>query len=287
MGKNEQNSEESRPATHQQEQRRSEFLPEPVYFRDVTNSALKQADAVTARCVVRWGTDYLAYPLSDRSLVRKGPLPSDVQARESLIDELYRWAEELGRTRPLRTVQVGLVLHLSRGDGPLLDTWDDGMPRRLLLTPEEFRVLQDCWAEHHLPRDLFYPSTEKHHLVEPMNVYGSVVLARREYSPLEWARRDVEAISALKVPTEEERRVRFLEAIDQFQRALSIRRAELREPGKETDPEELRELGLLYADLWLIRGRALQLDEGVLHQIKEASERAHCRPRTRPGKGVR
>lgn len=284
MGKKTRNKQESRPDVHQQVSQRILFLPEPVYFHDTTNAVLEEAIAVTARCVVQWGTDYLAYPLSDRRLVRKGPLPRDVQARQSLIDELYRWAEEVALATPAPAFQTGLALHLDRDDERLMDTWDDGMPCRLVLTPEEFLLLQDCWVRHQLPRDLFYPSTETHLVVEPTSVYGGIVLASREYSPLGWARRDVEAFSALKVPTEEERLSRFLEAIHQFQQALSLRRAELQEPGRVTDPEELRELGLLHVDLWLIMSRALRVDEEVLRRIKEASEDAHCRPRKRSSK---
>lgn len=92
------------------------------------------------------------------------------------------------------------------------------------------------------------------HVVEPVRVHGGVVLAPRLYSPLRWAQRDPDA-PVLSVPDEEERIRRFGEASRQYIVAILLRLAELREPGRELDGRDRKQVERL-AD--------------VLHAIAEA-----------------
>jgi hypothetical protein len=148
---------------------------------------------------------------------------------------------------------------------------------RLFLTPDQFLELRRCWQRRGLPTDLFYPASERRIVVEPVPLYGGTVLGRRVYSPLEWARRDEATAVAAQVPTEEQRRERFLAELRRFQSGLVLRRAELTEPGKTPDVQLLREIEAATMYVMLLLGRTLGRDEKELQSTKEAVDRLHRR----------
>jgi hypothetical protein len=180
-------------------------------------------------------------------------LPKNRQAREDLIDDIYHWLDQ-------QKVSYEAVLNLYRGEEFVLDQHAT-TPGDIVLTSEQFGVLQDVWEQSGMPRDLYYPARAEISVVEPAEMYGGVVRVQRKYSPLRWAHRDQAKIDALRVPSEEERIEAFTEACLQFHKSLVLRVYELQEPWRETeretDQEELKSLRKLAVGVssWMFRVR--------------------------------
>ncbi len=103
-------------------------------------------------------------------------------------------------------------------------------------------------------------------MVEPVQKYGGVVRIVRKYSPLQWMHRKPAAVAALVVPTEEERRDRFLRELEGFSQALLLRANELLEPGRERNLKEISKLFALQREVakLISRERRREDTEGSL-----------------------
>jgi len=244
--------------------RRTVYLPEPVYFEDTDGFPSSEAGRFTARFLARWAEDYHAAPVRVRWPARAGPLPSELAARERLIDELFAWMEV-----PIDVDGVvcwpGVGLVLTDRDGQLLDQ-HDGVPGTLHLRPELFTTLQAFWPSVGLPRDLYFPFEAERAVIEPVKRFGGVVLGKALYSPLRWARRESGAYQPLPLPTEGERRVALLVACGDFMGRLARRHAELVEPGRESDHEELQMVEALQRDVSEL------MKQTLLRQRREGAE---------------
>lgn len=197
----------------------------------------------TIQQIAQWADEYHVY-------TRFGPASYDDQGS----------LEGTGRERSEKIVQVldrllhvtGAVLTfgspvafaLNKGGRTILDQ-HDGIPGILYLTPQQYTELQEAWRSQGLPADLYYPETLQHIAVEPTEHYGGVFLINRRYSPLLWQHRDEQALKALYVPSEEERRSRFDEERQAFTMNVMRRVHELQEPGRAPNQEEIAWLGQL------------------------------------------
>jgi hypothetical protein len=204
--------------------------------------------------VARWANAYEAWPVGEPALVRRGSLPDDSDARGQIIaeviDHLEAWL-----ANNWATAAIGLVgLRLYQADRKLLDQ-SDGFPAVLNLTQAQFLDLRDDLERADLPDDLYYSEREVRRVIAPYEVYGGLVLGEMAYSPLEWGRRGAAAVASLRVPSEEERRQTLFEECLRFSRALIRRTAELREPGKTPDQEELDEIAALQRQIGTLLAR--------------------------------
>lgn len=223
---------------------RAQYLPEPVYFDETSGFPGMRAARVTAECSARFASDYEAWPVGYPAMARRGVLPRRRSVRAGVIDGLFdwveRWLEETGQPIPL----VGL--RLRRSNQVVLDQ-HDGVPATLFLTPHEFARLQDCLRQAGLPRDLYYPASEQRTVIEPTEYRGGVVLWEKRLSPLQFAHREAAGATPPKLPSEEERLAQLFRACQEFLRPLLLRRAELEEPGRPRDEEQLAEVDALRA----------------------------------------
>ena len=217
---------------------RSLYLPESLYF-DAEGFPVVRAARVTARYVARWATSFEARPIVGQGAVQNGMLPAERAERSAMVDELFsRLEQEAGQWPTL------ISLLLCRDDGVILDQ-HDGIPGLLTLTSRQFSELRDYWEREDLPRDLYYAAGKQRTVIEKVEDGGEVLLAERRYSPLRWKHRDVSAVDALRLPTEEERLRSFKHACLRFVRDLMSRDRQLREPGRRPNPEQLAEVEAL------------------------------------------
>jgi hypothetical protein len=173
----------------------------------------------------------------------EGPLPETEEAREAFVHELFvRFAQHDPKERAPE-------MSLRLGERWVLDA-HDGFPGPLQLTTDQFTTLQDRLEQAGFLRDLYYPVLQQREVVEPArSPFGSVIRGLMLYSPRDWATRDAEAIAALEVPTEEQRRQRFAEALTNFRQQVLLRLVELREPGDPYRFDETEALGNLIESL--------------------------------------
>jgi hypothetical protein len=219
------------------------YLPDPYWF---TLGGAVDADAaaeITAVCLARWSDWYRATPSFRRAPMWEGPLPDTEQAREAFVHELFeRFAQHDPKERRPE-------MSLRQADRWVLDA-HDGFPGPLHLRDEQFTILQDRLEQAGLPRDLYYPVLQQREVVEPTrSPFGAVVRGLMFYSPRQWAARDAEAIAALEVPTDEQRRQRFAEALTSFRQQVLLWLVELREPGGPDKFDETEALGDLIRSL--------------------------------------
>lgn len=226
------------------------YLPEDFYFVlphqptmtreqvQAREAMLRRAVYAMARHVVRWADSYRAYlmfrqDLPEQEKKRAGALPQKLSAREAVIDELFAWLDR-------NEARIWLVeFELTERDHIRYQQHDE-VPGMLILKENQFAELQAAWERAGLPRDLYYPERLARHVVEPVRVHGGIVRAPRLYSPLRWALRNPDAL--LQVPDEEERIGRFARASREYIEAILLRIAELREPGRDVDPQQIEGL---------------------------------------------
>lgn len=216
------------------------YLPEQVYFRVHGGVPMDLAMRRTAQAISRWADRFIAYPMTGPREQRAGSLPMGVSERGAMIDSLCDWLEETPEW-------YMRALNLFAGEVPLMEQ-HDGMPGLLVLNQKQFSDLQDAWGHSGLPQDLYYPASEQRVVVEPVEIEGALVRTYQRYTPLLWKQRDTDLIESLQVPSEEERRRAFADAGRLFQGALRRRMAELAEPGREQDRENIQILGRLIRD---------------------------------------
>lgn len=253
-----------------------EYYWEPVYWRERAETfPVDFANLITARCLSRWASRYRAtvYEGSDDpSMYRQGNLPADPEERDSIISELFDWADAMLRDPARPRGFMGYALTLFRGDDLQL-IMEDNLPFRIFLSPDEFKVLQLCWEEHGLPRDLCYPRTAVRSVVEATPGFsGEPVLQRRFYSPLEWSQRDTQ-LPSIPISSEEERARAFYDACMSFERVVLDRSLQLSEPGRTADRETLEELDTLLAHVILAMFRAIGLPQDQFRRYKRSLER--------------
>lgn len=163
-----------------------ESAPTPRFRRA---AILERVARVTAKCVARWADRYrvrhLVRPLE--GINRDGALPSDPAACHTLIDSIIDSFLSIPDPQ-LRGVDY-LCLDLYQMDRYLLNQGDGIMESVLYVSPEELRVLQDCWEGHDLPRDLYYPANERQVVLEAVDRNGKPVSVPRIYTPRQWSRR--------------------------------------------------------------------------------------------------
>jgi hypothetical protein len=256
------------------------YLPELYYFADASwyfrtlswrrkDFPAARVAQVTLRCLARWADRYWATPSSMCEACRGGPgpfprepdvregrLPDSSETREAFADELFRW---LDAEQPdiLET-----QFELFAGDRRVLDA-RFGFPGTLQLRPEHFAALQDELEAAGLPRDTYFPLREQREAIEPVADRSGVVRRVRLYTPQQWAHRDTAATEAIAVPSDEERRDRFVEACWTAARAVALRLAEMREPGRPLHSDEIGELVELWTQLHLAMERATDRVEGA------------------------
>ncbi len=234
---------------------REHYLPEKYYFFDTREVSVLLGIRVTAHCVVRWCDNYVAvlndYFVDGGELrpgeIREGPLPVGLEERHRFLNALFAWADRVQPTPNLR-------LDLLRGDQFVL--YDEGVVPTLVLSPAEFAELQDCWAGHGLPRDLYYPASAQRSISGPIRAHGGVVCAEALYTPRQAAVLETSP-RKLRVPSERKRDETFLEIHGEFLQALDRRLLELQEPGKEVDQAEIEELRSLHRSLIAYAARVL------------------------------
>ncbi len=243
---------------------RVHYLRDPVYFEldgdpsehrlEALASFHRLAARVTAQAVARWADRYVAYPLAVKNIPpaerrREGFLPTDLQKREALIEDLFDWFDRF-------SVELYLAgLHLYEGKQPIMSQ-SRGIPGELDLTMEEFTELQQIWERKGLPRDLYYPAHERRTIIEQFKTLGGVVRAYRHYSPRQWEQRLQAGVKPLPIPSEEERLEAFIAACDRFAQAVALRMAELTEPGQTVKPAKLQQLKTIYHEVSLAALRA-------------------------------
>jgi len=244
------------------------YLPDLYYFYDVEGHVHRPKDfpaakaaQVTARCLARWSDSYRATPSFHREPMREGPLPQTPEEREAFVDALFGWFAEA------HPQGFAAEMSLRAGERWVMDA-HDGFPGPLHLTPEQFALLQDRLHAADLPRDLYYPILDQREAIEPALMYGGVVRQLRFFSPQQWAHRDVGALAAMAIPSDEARRDAFVEDCRRFLDALHRRQFELREPGQDLRGDELREL----EELWSAVHRTWQRTSGRGEQARRWSK---------------
>jgi hypothetical protein len=225
------------------------FLPEPYYFSESGPAFVESVTRTSATVISRWATRYEARGLQHPDAARAGDLPEDPQAREESTRDVLDWLGQLDEP------WTSLAIDLYRDSFPILYQ-GDRPPGILALTQPEFLQVQSEWERLGLPRDLYYPSRTQQMVVEPVRVYGGIVLAEVRYSPLQWSHRVLSSSEALEVPSQQERAQAFQEACAAFRRALLLRVFELSEPGRPRDPEAISMLGRLATDITRVALRA-------------------------------
>ncbi len=258
------------------------YRPDPFYFVEeglsVFGGKLKDfpialAARVTARTAARWANRYWATPTFHRKPSREGTLPRTAAKRESFIDELFVWfGQEAGEHG------FSAEMSLRHGDRWVMDA-HDGFPGPLRVKPTQFALLQERLLAAGLPRDLYYPWNQERRVVEPVEMFGGIMRGVRSYSPLQWAHRDPAKIAAIRVPSEEERRERFANESYQFQQALHRRLHELREPGKDWQSDEVRELEELVVSVSVARS-APSTPNGALRRLRSRPTAGWSEPPT-------
>ncbi len=238
------------------------YLPELYYVLDTRTVSIAIAQRTTARCVVQWADNYLAilpnqydgFTLAREGGRRQGPLPAELPARDALLDELFSWADEGSPS-----ANPNLMLFLKSGDAYVMH--GEGLLPSLILTPGQFALLQDCWENHGLPRDLYYPASEQLEFVEPVKKYGGIIRMRQVYTPRRAAQRTPEVVARIRIPNDTQRERAMLRACDTLLKATYRRYLELHEPGREVDAAEDERLAKLQAAvlmyLALIQERAV------------------------------
>lgn len=212
------------------------YLPEPVRFDALDLGEKVRVARLTAQFVARFATSYQAWLVTDRRTIQQGTLPRDRRRRASVIGEAFDQVEALLTLRGLPREWIGLILYYRKW---LVLDQHDGIPARLYLTPEQFAQLQEYWQREGLPGDLYFPAEAERVVTEPIRMFGGLILGPGHYSPLQWDRRESIPPPGMSVPGEEERELAFIDAGIKFVGALGRRRAELTEPGRTSDDDEL------------------------------------------------
>lgn len=256
-----------------------EYHAEPVYWRKRAEALpTDRANLVTARCLAQWATRFRGTALEgseEPAMYHQGSLPESPDEREAVVAGLFAWAEALARdpSRPRGVTTLDLTLF--RGDDlPLI--LENQLPVCIFLRPREFELLQQCWEQHGLPRDLGYIRSATRSAIEVSTFLDAgPVLRRTYYSPLEWAGREQLAIDPIVLPSEEERRQAFYDACVTFQTAVLLRIQQLTEPGKRPDQVLLDELDFLLGHVALARFRTGGLPNDRVHRYKERLAQRH------------
>lgn len=200
------------------------YLPELAYVEAPNGFPLKHAARVTARGGARWAT-------------REGELVGDDGDRQRQIDDIYDWFD--ADMPDAEMFAYGMALRLTDGESKILDQ-SEGFPGYLVLTEQQFRILQRDWSAAGLPPDLYYPATEQRITIEPVELEGGVVLRREFYSPRKWETAVNAGLTRRPVPSKIERDALFAAECQLFEDALERRWYELQEPDKERDREQMR-----------------------------------------------
>lgn len=221
---------------------REHYLPELYYFSDVRSVDREQALRITVSCLAAWCDNFVAtwagrQPPRGK---RHGALPADLAARQTFLTQLL----DSGSSKELSPPR----LDLKRGDEWILYS-DAPLFFTLILSPSEFAELQNCWEAHGLPRDLFYPASEQHELIEPVEFAGGVIRWLQRYTPRRWEERMRITGPEPVIPSTEKRNQAFLEASSRFSQAALLREMELREAGHPRDLEQLTALSQLHQHL--------------------------------------
>lgn len=209
----------------------------------------------TARCLIRWVTNYRAWPVYGLpDPVREGEVPS-TGAAQALLDELYAWLEDA--PIPAGHLRLG-ALQLYAGSQLLLHhalgSHDETV---LCLRPEQFADLQNCLAQADLPRDIYYSRQAVRTATEPVILpgIGGVVLGTKLYSPVAWARRQQEETRPLRLPSEAERRTRFAAACARMRGVINARLREIEHRTAGADEPEAAQLNMLLQRLERVEER--------------------------------
>lgn len=213
------------------------YLPEPAYFYDDPSFSSVEAARIVASLVARWADEFEAWPIGIKVPARQGMIQESQADRAMFIDDLFSWATDLLIGSSTLPQSIGLILY--RSGVKLLDQHDGVPPNSLFLLPDQFIEVQDALERAGFPRETFFPEKNLRRVIEPVERFGGIVLGEQAYSPIAWQRRDANNIAALQIPSEAERRRRLFEEGSRIANALARRVAELREPGNETNPEEL------------------------------------------------
>lgn len=229
---------------------RKYYLPEYFYLREQPTVPLNLAARTTARTTSQWADRYRARSLSGPPRPREGRLPESAEARMSAIDAVFDWLESIV---PQKQV-LAMGLDLFAEDHLVLDQYD-GFPGVLALSEQEFADLQGAWIAVNLPDDLYYVASSQREVVEPTETVGGVAMVERRYTPIYWEHRQNDAISSLRIPSEDERRATIADEFRRFSAALRHRMEELSGEGLGASEQQMSELSRLQEAVTATLGR--------------------------------
>lgn len=165
------------------------YLPDLYYFTESAEALFQSTLRITARCVVQWADRYAAVcpdqaPWSGQVVKGghiEGDFPLDLAQKEKALRSVFQWARGRGCFRP--------ELSLSKG-GRYLLYFDGGLHFNLILTPSQFRSLEDCWEEHGFPRDLYFLSSQRRPTREEAGRSGAGLASLGRFTPKQWAKKE-------------------------------------------------------------------------------------------------
>jgi hypothetical protein len=135
---------------------------ELYYLQDQEDFPFREAVRVTATAISRWSSHFharLIAPLSEEIGVaeQSGPLPRDIQDKETLVAETVDWLLENSINDELFCLLLDDKPAPKPGKVAKFDHHDDTCCWALNLSESEFAELQAIWRANALPEDLFYP----------------------------------------------------------------------------------------------------------------------------------
>lgn len=174
---------------------RSYYVAELYYWREQTGFPYRSAVTVTAIAASQWCNYYLARliaPLSQKGgpTTKSGLLPENAHERATLVHELVEWTLDNSEIEDLFALFLSDQPLPHVGQAAIFDHHDDTDCWVLNLTTSEFTKLQQVWAEHDLPPDLFYPAEQEICIPYPGNGIGAklsrMMGAQKCFTPKQW-----------------------------------------------------------------------------------------------------
>lgn len=182
------------------------YLQEPYYFQKQRIDFV-HALRITTQAVARWcdWCEIILYmPKKGAEETQKsGMLPENFEERKSFLDSLIQWV--INNSASDEAIKFFMDANPIQKNKKF--SYHDAGNWNLNISTEEFKELQEIWANNNLPPDLFYPLDKALRLLKPLSLFGRFMTSLgfiwesyEFYSPKMWEeelKKNPEAIKKL------------------------------------------------------------------------------------------